>query len=69
MKSNKSISRNFLLTKFHFLQFQNIGQKSNFELGKKFKTAKNAMSQKNDLFDDVTSFFAWTFFKKVIFGS
>ena len=55
VKSNKSIShKKFFLAKFHFLQFQ----KSIFELGEKFKTAKNAISRKNffDLFDS-TSFF------------
>ena len=61
VKSNKSISRNFILTKFHFLQFQKW-PKINFWTGKKFETAKNAISRKNffDLFD-FTSFFAWTF--------
>ena len=42
VKSNKSISRKNILTKFHFLQFQkwpNIY----FWTGKKFKTAKNAV--------------------------
>ena len=51
---------NFFLTKFHFLQFQKW-LKNNFWTGKKFKTAKNAISRKKmDLFD-FTSFFAWTF--------
>ena len=45
VKSNKSISRKFNLTKFNFCNFKN-GQKSIFELGKKFKTAKNAISRK-----------------------
>ena len=34
MKSNNSISRIIFLTKFHFLQFQECGQKPIFELGK-----------------------------------
>ena len=60
MKSNKSISRIIFLAKFHFLQFQKW-QKINFWTGKKFKTAKNAISQKRffDVFD-FTSFFAST---------
>ena len=33
-------SRNFFLARFHFLQFQNIGQKSIFELGKSLKLPK-----------------------------
>ena len=61
VKSNKSISRKNFWIKFHFLQFQkwpNI----NFWTGKKFNTAKNAISRKKivDLFD-FTSSFAWTF--------
>ena len=36
---------NLFLTKFHFLQIQNC-PKINFWAGKKFKTAKNAISQK-----------------------
>ena len=59
----KSISRNFLLTKFHFLYFQKW-PKINFWTRKKFKTAKNAISRKTffDLFD-FTSFFWMDFFK------
>ena len=61
VKSNKSISRNFILTKFHFLQFQKW-PKINFWTGKKFKTAKSAISRKKiDLFD-FTSFFLPGFF-------
>ena len=45
VKSNKSISRKIFLTKFHFLQFQKW-PKINFWTGKKFKTAKNAISRK-----------------------
>ena len=63
VKSNKSISRNFILTQFHFLQFQKW-QKTIFQLWKKFKTAKNAISRKKFFFFylfDLTSFFAWTF--------
>ena len=37
MKSNKSISRNFILTKIHFLPFQKW-PKINFSTGKKFQT-------------------------------
>ena len=60
VKWNKSISWNFVLTKFHFLPFQNW-PKINFWTGKKFKTAKNAISRKKiDLFDFM-SFFAWIF--------
>ena len=60
VKSNKSISRNFVSPNSNFYYFKN-GQKSSFELGKKFKTAKNAISRKKiDLFD-FTAFFAWTF--------
>ena len=44
VKSNKSISRNFILTKFHFLQFQKW-PKINFWSGGKFKTAKTAISR------------------------
>ena len=62
VKSNKSISRKFFLTKFHILQFQKW-PKINFWTKKKFKTVKNAISRILflDLFD-LTSFFAWTFF-------
>ena len=49
VKSNKSISRNFFLTKFHFLPFQNW-PKINFWTGKKFQTAKNAISRKKFFF-------------------
>ena len=45
LKSNKSISRNFYLAKLQFLQFQKR-PKINFSTGKKFKTAKNAISRK-----------------------
>ena len=45
VKSNKSTSRKNFLTKFHFLQFQKW-PKINFWTGKKFKTAKNAISRK-----------------------
>ena len=58
MKSNKRISWNFILTKFHFLQFQkwpNI----NFWTGEKFITAKNAISR--EFFFISWLFFAWTF--------
>ena len=61
VKSNKSISRNFILTKFHFLQFQKW-PKINFLTEKKFKTANNAISRK--IFFDLfafTSFWARTF--------
>ena len=59
LKSNKAISWNFP-PKFNFLLFQKW-PKINFWTGKKFKTAKNAISQKKiDLFD-FTSFLAWTF--------
>ena len=44
VKSNKSISQKTFLTKFHFLQFQKW-PKINFCTGKKFKTAKNAISR------------------------
>ena len=48
------------LIKFHFWRFQK-GPKINFWTGKKFKTARNAISRKKiDLFD-FTSLFAWTF--------
>ena len=62
VKLNKSISRNFILTKFHFLQFQKW-PKFNFLTGEKFKTAKNSISCKKnfDLYN-LTSFFALTFF-------
>ena len=61
VKLNKSISRKNFLTKIHFLQFQKW-PKINFCTGKKFKTAKNAISRKKnfDLFG-FTSFFDWTF--------
>ena len=41
----RSISQIIFLTKFHFLQFQKW-PKINFWTGKKFKTAKNAISRK-----------------------
>ena len=45
VKSNTSISRKkIFLTKFHFLPFQKW-PKINFCTGKKFKTAKNAISR------------------------
>ena len=61
VKSIKSISRRkFFLTKFHFLQFQKWS-KINLWTGKKFKTARNAISRKKkDLFD-FTSFFTRLF--------
>ena len=63
VKSNKSISRNFCLTKFHFLQFQKL-PKINFWTGKNFKTAKNAISRKNCfLFIWCHKFFCLDFFK------
>ena len=43
VKSNKSISQIIFLTKFHFLQLQKC-PKINFWIGKKIKTAKNAIS-------------------------
>ena len=61
MKSKKVISRKNFGTKIHFCHFKN-GQKSIFELGEKFKTAKNVISrEKKDLFD-FTSFFAPEFY-------
>ena len=53
MKSNKSISQDFFLPKSIFCDFKN-GQKT----GKKFKIAKNAISQKKIIYDlfDFTSF-------------
>ena len=45
VKSNKSILRKFFLAKFYFLPFQKW-LKINFWAGKKFKTAKNAISRK-----------------------
>ena len=63
VKSNKSISRNFILTKFHFLQFQKW-PKINFWTGKKFKTAENAISRKKFFdFFDFSSLFCLDFFK------
>ena len=61
MKSNQINSTNNFWTKFHFFQFQKW-PKINFRTGKKFKTAKNAISQKNDLFD-FPEFFCLDFFK------
>ena len=49
VKSHKSISRKNFLAKFHFFQFQKW-PKINFWTGKKFKTAKNAISRKNIFF-------------------
>ena len=62
MKSNKSISRNFILTKFHFLQFQKW-PKINFWTGEKLKTAKNAISRKKMWFIWFHEFFCLDFFK------
>ena len=45
VKSNKSISRNFVFDQIHFLQFQKW-PKTNFWTGKKFKIAKNVISRK-----------------------
>ena len=45
VKSNKPISRNFFLTKIHFLQCQKW-PKINLWTGKMFKTARNAISWK-----------------------
>ena len=62
MKSNKSISRLFL-TKIHFLPFQKW-PKINIWTGKKFKTAKYAISRKK-FFDNIWfhEFFWLDFFK------
>ena len=61
MKSNKSIARNFFGAEFHFLQFQKW-PKINYWTGKKFKTAKNAISLKIFFgFIWFHEFFAWTF--------
>ena len=60
VKSNKSISRNFVLTKFHFLQFE---KRANiyFWTGEKFKTAKNAISHKKFFIYLISRvFFGWT---------
>ena len=46
MKSNQSISRTFFWANSVFCNFKN-GQKSIFELGKKFKSARNVISPKN----------------------
>ena len=46
VKSNESISGNFFLTKFHFLQFQKYGQKTIFELEKSLKTVRHAILRK-----------------------
>ena len=52
----------FILTKFHFLQFQKW-PKINFWTGKKCKTAKNAISRKTFLIYLISrGFFAWSFF-------
>ena len=62
VKSNKSISRNFFDQKFNFSQFQKW-PKNNIWTGKKFKSAKNAISRKKiDLFN-FTSFFGLDFSK------
>ena len=45
MKSNKSISRNFFLTKFIFCNFKN-SQKSIFELGKSLKLPEMQFHEK-----------------------
>lgn len=51
VKSNKSISRKFSWPNSIYCNFKK-GQKSISEVGKKFKAAKNAISQKKiDLFD------------------
>ena len=52
------------LAKFHFFCIFKNGQKSIFELGKKIKTAKNAISRKNILisrvfFPDFDSSIIW----------
>ena len=61
MKSNKSISQNLFLTKFHFLQFQKW-QKSIFELENFLKLPEMQFREKKpfDLFD-FTSFFPGLF--------
>ena len=68
MKIHNFITKFLLLSSYLFFNvkaffcYYKNGQKSIFELGKCFKTAKNAISQrkKNDLFD-FKSCFAWTF--------
>ena len=62
VKSNKSISRKFFLTKFHFLQFQKW-PKINFWTGKRLKLPE--MQYLEEIFIylfDFTSFFAWNLF-------
>ena len=59
VKSNKSISRKNILTKFHFLQFQKW-PKIDFWTG---KTAKNAISRKKIWFIWFHEFFCLDFFK------
>ena len=55
VKSNKSISQQFFLTKFHFLQFQKW-PKNNFWTGKKFKTASPEMQFHRNIFLDLFYF-------------
>ena len=59
MESNKSISQKFILTKFHFLQFQKW-PKINFEVGKSLKLPK---MQFHEWF-----FFSWIFFSDNYFN-
>ena len=58
VKSNKSISRNFFWPNSIFCNFKN-GQKSIFEVGKKFKIANFMTKKRIYLISQV--FFAWTF--------
>ena len=46
VKSNKSISSNYFLTKFHFLQFLKYIAKNQFLNWENFKTVRNAISRK-----------------------
>ena len=62
MKSNKSISRIIFWPNSIFCNFKN-GQKSIFELGKKFKTSTNAISRRKILIYLISRvFFPRTFF-------
>ena len=62
VKSNKSISRNFILTKFHFLQFQKW-PKINFWTRRSLKLSKMQFHESNLWFIWFHEFFCLDFFK------
>ena len=49
MKANKSISQKKFLIKINFFAISKMAKNQFFELGKSFKTAKNAISQRKKI--------------------